>query len=178
MNALPTLLLAMLLMISPRAAAASDAAPTAAAHGAEVAAPAEQGVEELHTHYWWNDVTGESQWEKPEYEFTDPETGNKYYLHPVTKESSWEKYDELEWEEVQEEDKGKGVYFYNSATKTSVWEKPAVLAWRQVALDERQEQAQAPSSDGSNTTVEDIDGSNAYLQEMAVEASGDGKDEL
>ncbi|KAL4443798.1 hypothetical protein ABPG75_011535 [Micractinium tetrahymenae] len=134
---LPSLTVGLALLLLCGRSAASDQARS------EEIEAAEEGVLD-RTHYWWNDVTGESQWEKPEYEYTDPETGKPYYLHPETKETSWEKYDELMWQEVQAED-GSGVFYHNAATKASQWEKPIILAWRQVAVGSEEEAVLAPA---------------------------------
>ncbi|KAL4442019.1 hypothetical protein ABPG77_011280 [Micractinium sp. CCAP 211/92] len=126
-----------LLLLCGRSAASEDvgSADVEVAAGTVLA-------EANRSHYWWNDITGESQWEQPKYEYTDTESEKVYYLHPETKETSWEKFDELMWEEVRAED-GSGTYYYNPATKTSQWEKPIILAWRQVAVGAEGPQGEA-----------------------------------
>ncbi|KAI3428269.1 hypothetical protein D9Q98_006648 [Chlorella vulgaris] len=90
---------------------------------------------EERSHYWFNDLTSESQWAKPGYEYTDPGSGKVYYMDPDTKETSWEKPDSLKWTAV-EDIEAKTTYYHNEATGVSQWEKPAMFAWRLVAVED------------------------------------------
>ena len=99
--------------------------------------------------YFYNETTGESQWDPPEgwveecdpnwTEVVDPESEGKYYYNTATEESTWEKpvgfvspaaesVDEAnrgsDWIEVVDPDSN-GTYYFNTVTEESVWDRPA-----------------------------------------------------
>lgn len=99
--------------------------------------------------YFFNETTGESQWDPPEgwveecdpnwTEVIDPDTKEMYYYNTVTEDSTWEKpvgflsppaesVDEAnrgsDWIEVVDPDSNE-TYYFNTVTEESVWDRPA-----------------------------------------------------
>lgn len=83
--------------------------------------------------FWYNDVTQESVWSKPEYEFKDEES-RTYYVDPVSKAASWDKPEALQWLEATDE-QGR-TYYFNEVSKETTWDKPYILGWRQIPVSE------------------------------------------
>jgi len=84
--------------------------------------------------FFYNDVTGKSQWEEPEQPVAyEDEKGQKYWYDSSKDESSWEFPGP--WQEVQSEEHGQ-PYFFNKDTESTTWEKPEELGWRRVTKDE------------------------------------------
>jgi WW domain len=97
--------------------------------------------------YYWNRVTNESSWTKPEHipetdqlpadwvEIYDKNHNRNYYFNRVTKESSWDRPVEVptltpetdqlpaNWVEIYD-NRYKRNYYFNRVTKESSWTKP------------------------------------------------------
>jgi len=96
-------------------------------------APKDMPLSDLPEEFWFNDVSGESQWEDPTVEYKDDE-GNTYWVDPELGESVWTKPAAAAWEatESTDPDHNGQTYYYNTVTHESQWEKPKELAWRKV----------------------------------------------
>lgn len=84
--------------------------------------------------FFYNDVSGKSQWEEP----SDPvahedEEGRKYWFDSAKGESTWE-FPGI-WAEVASEEHGQNYYF-NKETEEAVWEKPEAMGWRRVSSED------------------------------------------
>jgi len=84
--------------------------------------------------FFYNDVTGKSQWEEP----TEPvayedKEGRKYWYDSGKDAATWEFPGP--WEEVHSEEHGQ-PYYVNKDKDHTTWEKPEVMGWKRVQQDE------------------------------------------
>jgi WW domain len=102
--------------------------------------------------YYYNTVTKESIWTKPEQmtvdqlpadwvEIYDNTYKKNYYYNRVTKKSIWTKPEQMtvdqlpaDWVEIYDNNHKKN-YYYNRVTKKSVWTKPEQMAVDQLPAD-------------------------------------------
>ncbi|KAK9834469.1 hypothetical protein WJX74_002316 [Apatococcus lobatus] len=87
--------------------------------------------------YFWNEVTGESQWEDPGGVPYHDENGQPYWLTPDGKQSPADpEATSYTWIEGWSEEWAR-PYFFNQETRESKWDRPADMAWhRAPAKDE------------------------------------------
>lgn len=82
--------------------------------------------------YFWNEITGESQWEDPGGVPFEGENAARFWLSPTGIRTDYDpsahKYSWVEnWS-----DEHKRPFYYNQKTLESTWEKPVDLAWRRL----------------------------------------------
>lgn len=87
---------------------------------------------ELPNHYFWNEVTGDTQLEDPGDVPLHDEAGNCYWLDDggqrLDQDPNAGKY---AWVEMYSEEH-KRPFYYDQQNHISTWDKPADLAWRRV----------------------------------------------
>ncbi|KAJ9460783.1 splicing factor PRP40 family [Diplonema papillatum] len=80
--------------------------------------------------YYFNTVTGDSAWERPDemghVSTEEDHDGATFWV--VDGESTWEIPAELDWRESYDETEKKPFY-YNPQEGSFTWEKPACLGW-------------------------------------------------
>ncbi|KAK9818216.1 hypothetical protein WJX72_008973 [[Myrmecia] bisecta] len=82
--------------------------------------------------YFWNELTGETQWDDPgDVPFEDAH-GNRYWLGPngerLENDPQSHRYSWVEGWSAEH----KRPFYYNQETKESTWDRPPDLAWRRV----------------------------------------------
>ena len=80
--------------------------------------------------FWFNNVTGVSQWERPDalgIETTVDGKAQRYWV--VDGEPTWSAPTEYAWRQLVSPDGNGKVYFENTATGAVTWDRPAALAW-------------------------------------------------
>ncbi|KAL3147099.1 hypothetical protein ABBQ38_015058 [Trebouxia sp. C0009 RCD-2024] len=84
--------------------------------------------------YFWNEITGETQYEDPGDVPLHDEQGNCYWLDETGQKLDHDpdagKY---AWVETWSEEHNRPFY-YDQANHISTWDKPADLAWRRVYI--------------------------------------------
>lgn len=107
--------------------------------------------------YFWNELTGETQWEDPgDVPFEEPkDTAQRYWKSDTGEHLHYDpKAHRYTWIENWSSEHTRPFYF-NQKTKTSQWEKPVDLAWRRVS---------AFSSDGIRTHL--VGANNRVMEEL------------
>lgn len=110
------------------------AAALAAAHAVKHSANKAGGAPQW---YFYNEVTGEVQFEDPgDTAYEDEETGVRYWYlangQRVTEDPNRHRY---MWIEMYSADVKK-PFFWNQETKESTWERPTDLAWRRIRMQD------------------------------------------
>jgi hypothetical protein len=85
-------------------------------------------------YYYYNEQTGQVQWENPGGVPFEDETGMRYWLIDGTRVYQ----DPILWRYVWVEQWStelNRVYYYNQESRVSVWERPPDLAWRRIATE-------------------------------------------
>ena len=80
--------------------------------------------------FWFNNVTGVSQWERPDalgVETTVDGKTQRYWVVDGT--ATWSAPTEYAWRQVASPDGDGRVYFENTATGAVTWDRPAALGW-------------------------------------------------
>jgi hypothetical protein len=115
--------------------------------------------------YYFNEGTGESQWEKPESMawtrksvlktfwhntktgesvrdapveikgILDAGTGRHFYIDPATGDATWEKPPRAAWMSTKSTEHDGREFYYNEVTQETVWEMPEDAAWVQFHED-------------------------------------------
>lgn len=85
--------------------------------------------------YFYNEITGQVQWEDPGSIPYEDDAGMRYWTKPdgskiYNDEGGQWRY---QWVEQWSEEL-KRPYFYNQESRVSVWERPPDLAWRRIAV--------------------------------------------
>lgn len=81
--------------------------------------------------YWFNSVSGVTQWEEPsQWEFYGDD-GKPYYLDDDG-EKVYDKPDKYAWKELASDQHDGAKYYYNELTGATTWTPPEHLAWVQV----------------------------------------------
>jgi len=78
---------------------------------------------------WFNEKTQQFSWEDPKttsHWRPVEEEGRTYYFNLITGESQWEMPDDLAWSKHEHEG---GFYYHNSQTGENTWDMPAHEAW-------------------------------------------------
>lgn len=87
-------------------------------------------------YYFYNEQTGQVQWEDPGGVPFEDETGMRYW---ILADGSRTYHDpglwKYQWVEQWSAELNKAFY-YNQETRVSVWERPPDLAWRRIAVQE------------------------------------------
>lgn len=89
-------------------------------------------------YYFWNEVTGDVQWEDPGDIPYETSSGSLYWIgDDGTTISQDEKSLQYVWLEGWSEDYQR-PFFYNQETKQSSWDRPPDLAWHRLAIETQQ----------------------------------------
>mmetsp|Transcript_34918 Transcript_34918/g.48426 ORF Transcript_34918/g.48426 Transcript_34918/m.48426 type:complete len:349 (+) Transcript_34918:315-1361(+) len=83
--------------------------------------------------YWFNVVTGTSQWNDPKehaWNQLQDSSGRNYWFKPATGDSTYTQPQEAAWKERVSKEHGRPFYF-NEVTEETTWKKPAELGWIQ-----------------------------------------------
>ncbi|KAG7672682.1 hypothetical protein KSW81_001642 [Nannochloris sp. 'desiccata'] len=102
----------------------------------------------LPEYYWYNEVTGKTQWEEPIYEY-ESET---YWIDPDTGKATWDKPESLGW--ILAEESGGKIYYWNDVTEASQWDKPANLGWMKVKYEPPSGNEYAKDTEGDSDMTE------------------------
>ena len=97
---------------------------------AELPAELVQELQSAHNRYFFNVVTGQSQWSDPRETQWNPLTdreGRRYWFRPSTGDSTYDLPVEAAWREMRDENDRH--FYYNDATSETTWTKPAPLGW-------------------------------------------------
>jgi len=84
--------------------------------------------------YWFNEVTGASQWEDPKessWNMLQDKEGRAYWFKPSTGDSTYKQPIEAAWKQKVDQKKEKQVFYYNEVTEETTWMKPPELGWVQ-----------------------------------------------
>mmetsp|Transcript_15995 Transcript_15995/g.48035 ORF Transcript_15995/g.48035 Transcript_15995/m.48035 type:complete len:141 (-) Transcript_15995:446-868(-) len=82
--------------------------------------------------YFWNEISGETQWEDPGDVAYEGKNSERYWLSATGERLGYDpNAHRYSWVENWSEEH-KRPFYYNQRTKASKWEKPADLAWRRV----------------------------------------------
>jgi len=97
---------------------------------AELPAELVQELQSAHNRYFFNVVTGQSQWSDPRETQWNPlkdREGRRYWFRPSTGDSTYDLPVEAAWREMRDENDRH--FYYNDATSETTWTKPAPLGW-------------------------------------------------
>ncbi|DBA80352.1 TPA: hypothetical protein ACH3X2_007299 [Trebouxia sp. C0005] len=108
-------------------------------------------LSQLPKHYFWNEVTGDTQYEDPGDVPLHDEEGNCFWLDDsgqrLEEDPNAGKY---AWVETWSEEHNR-PYYYDQANHISTWDKPADLAWRRVYLPDEPESNAQPETAADST---------------------------
>lgn len=90
-------------------------------------------------YYFWNELTGDVQWEDPgDVPFADS-TGKRYWIGADGSELDSDP-NSLQYKWVEGwSDEHRRHFYYNQETEQSTWERPADLAWRRIEVEAPEE---------------------------------------
>ncbi|KAK3247336.1 hypothetical protein CYMTET_43157 [Cymbomonas tetramitiformis] len=98
---------------------------------AELPADFAQELEAKGSAYWFNEVTGESQWENPAEgtwnELRD-DHNRRYWFKPRTGEATYKQPVDAAWSEMRSDEHNR-TFYYNEVTEEITWSKPGALGW-------------------------------------------------
>jgi len=100
---------------------------------AEITIELAQELEKTPSQYWFNVVTGESQWNDPKednWNQLQDVNDRKYWFRPSTTESTYLQPPEAAWRKIESKEHDRPFY-YNDVTSEATWTKPAPLGWIQ-----------------------------------------------
>ncbi|CAL5220666.1 g2712 [Coccomyxa viridis] len=105
---------------------------------AQAATEADGRTQGAPEYYFWNEVTGDVQWEDPGDVPYETSSGSLYWVaEDGTVRDQDEKSLQYVWLEGWSEDYQR-PFFYNQESKQSSWDRPPDLAWRRIAIETQQ----------------------------------------
>mmetsp|Transcript_35701 Transcript_35701/g.43057 ORF Transcript_35701/g.43057 Transcript_35701/m.43057 type:complete len:354 (+) Transcript_35701:96-1157(+) len=88
-------------------------------------------LEEHHSKYWFNEVTGEARWDDPaedQWNELKDKDGRRYWFKPSTQDVTYKQPEETGWMQMESEEH-KRPFFYNEVSQDITWEMPEPLGW-------------------------------------------------